>query len=131
MGISFDGCRDCVGRRVIVSVSLRLRQIGVELIQRAAPALRMLSWPASKVLRSSSVALCGAQRIVNLVLPPGCSSNVKVESISSGQVGAIGCRVVPPASSENELMNTIRSGATISRYTNLPHIGVPSGAFMP
>ena len=49
----------------------------------------MLAWPASKVLRSSSVALCGDQRMVNLVLPPGCSSKVNTESISIGQVGAI------------------------------------------
>ena len=75
----------------------------------------MLAWPASKVLRSSSLALCGDQRTVNLVLPPGCSSKVKIDSISIGQVGAIGWRARPPFSSENELMNTSCSGGAISR----------------
>ena len=56
----------------------------------------MLAWPASKVLRSSSVGLCGAQRTVNLVLPP-TSSNVKVDSICSGQLGAIGHQPASPA----------------------------------
>ena len=93
--------------------------------------MRMLSWPASKVLRSSSVALWGDQRIVSLVLPPGCSSKVKIESISSGQDWCSGWRVVPPASSENELMSTMRSGGTISRKTNLPHMAAPLGACMP
>ena len=97
------------GARLRWVPALGLRQIGFELFQGAAPALVMLAWPASKVLRSSAVALCGDQRTVNLVLPPGCSSNVNTDSISSGQVGAIGWRVMPPASSENELMNTMRS----------------------
>ena len=51
-------------------------------------------------------------------------------SISIGQVGAIGCRVRPAFSSENELMKTKRSGGAISRYTDLPHITVPSGDVM-
>jgi hypothetical protein len=34
--------------------------------------------------------------------------------VSRGQVGTIGCRVISPAWLENELMNTIRSGGTIS-----------------
>src|ERR1041385_2937642 len=82
----------------------------------------MLSWPASKVCCSSAVALYGDQRMVSLVLPPGASSNVKIESISIGQVADSGWRVRPPASSENELMNTSRCGGTISRNMNLPHI---------
>jgi hypothetical protein len=91
----------------------------------------MLSWPQSKVTHSASVASSGIQVVVNLVLPPPTSSKVNVVTIRSGQSGATGWRVTPPSSLENELTSTIRCGRTISRYTNLPHIAVPSGARMP
>src|SRR5215510_4805599 len=69
----------------------------------------------SKVCTSASVALWGAHWTVNFVLPPGTSSKVKVERISNGQLACPGWRVVPPFSSENDVMRTSRSGGMISR----------------
>ena len=59
------------------------------------------------------------------------AANVVVPSISAGQTGANGCRVVPASGSENETTIVRRSGATISRNSHLPHISRPSGACMP
>ena len=67
------------------------------------------------------------QRTVNLVLPPGCSSKVKIDSISSGQVGAgmagqaaglVGKRI-----DEDQLLR--RHDFAID--LNLPHMTVPFG----
>jgi hypothetical protein len=80
-----------------------------EPIECSAPAL------PHAVVAGIEGLLIGDQRIVSLVLPPGSSSKVKVVSSSSGHVGLIGCRVMPPASSENEFTKTSRSGAVISR----------------
>jgi hypothetical protein len=53
-------------------------------------------------------------RRVKVVLP-SCSPSITVFNISSGQAPLNGARVTLPASSENELTKSIRSGATISR----------------
>src|SRR5438094_2613270 len=80
----------------------------------------MLGLRAMNVLRSSSFAFSGRHSIVTVVLPPASVKVVRV-SISAGQVGAIGWRVMFPSASENELTRTRRSGGTISRYTHFPH----------
>src|SRR5581483_2125029 len=79
----------------------------------------MLGMPSRNTLRSSSVALIGDQRTVIRVLPP-ISSNAMVESITSGQSGAKGCRVMPPSGSENEFTKTRREGSSISRESQRP-----------
>src|SRR2546426_41540 len=61
------------------------------------------------------------------VVLPSCSVKVVVLRTSSGQVGLMGCRFRFPSSSVKDTTKTSRSGATISRYTNLPHMARPSG----
>ena len=58
----------------------RAGEVSLESLNVPPQPPRMLSRAASKVCRSSSVALSGDQTSVTLVLPPGCSSKVTVVS---------------------------------------------------
>jgi hypothetical protein len=54
-----------------------------------------------------------ARSVISVLSP--FSAKVTTDSISKGQPAENGARTTPPSSSENEAMNTRRSGGTISR----------------
>ncbi len=82
-----------------VFASLRLRQLGNSASSGCSSVPLqpwfMLPWPSSKVFCSSGVEIQRRPAHRELVLPPGCSSKVKIEQHSIGHCGAIGWRVEP------------------------------------